>query len=129
MTERRENAMRVYASQFGVPDSEVTAILTESFGPRMAEEALASMGGSAWDGVLTWKERSLAVVAALIAQGGVEDRLRAHIRWAARNGATREELDALVSMLAVYVGYPRAAAGMSVLIEELGPLPGGRDEE
>ena len=95
------------------------------FGKRMAEEALSAMGGTAWDEVLTWKERSLIVVSALIAQGGVEDRLRTHIGWAIRNGATRAELDALVSMLTVYVGYPRAAAGMAVLIEELGPLEAG----
>jgi 4-carboxymuconolactone decarboxylase len=122
MSERRERAIRVYASQFDISEGEVLEVLTEMFGARMAEEALASMGGAAWDDVLTWKERSLAVVAALIAQGGAEDRLRSHIRWAVRNGATREELDALVSMLTVYVGYPRASAGMSVLIEELGPL-------
>jgi 4-carboxymuconolactone decarboxylase len=126
VSERPDRAKRVYGSQFDIPADEVPRVLTELFGGRMAEEALHSMGGSAWDNALSWKERSLAVIAALIAQGGVEDRLRTHIHWAVRNGATREELDALVSMLTVYVGYPRATAGMKVLIEELGPLESER---
>jgi alkylhydroperoxidase/carboxymuconolactone decarboxylase family protein YurZ len=122
MSERPGRAKRVYGSQFGIAEDEVPGALTEMFGARMAEEALYSMGGSAWDDALSWKERSLAVIAVLIALGGVEDRLRTHIHWAIQNGATRQELDALVSMLTVYVGYPRAVAGMKVLIEELGPL-------
>jgi alkylhydroperoxidase/carboxymuconolactone decarboxylase family protein YurZ len=119
---RPDRAKRVYGSQFDVPPDDIPGALTEMFGPRMTEEALYAMGGTAWDDALSWKERSLAVIAVLIAQGGVEDRLRTHIRWAVRNGATREELDALVSMLTVYVGYPRAVAGMEVLLEELGPV-------
>lgn len=121
MSDRRDTAIEVYASQLDLPAEEVPAELYRLFGPRMAEEGLASMGGAAWDETLSRRERSMIVVAALIAQGGVDGRLRTHIRWAIRNGVSRDELDALVSMLAVYVGYPRAAAGMSLLIEELGP--------
>jgi 4-carboxymuconolactone decarboxylase len=122
MSHRQENAIRVYASQLGISEDKVLGVLTDMFGPRMADEALGAMGGTAWDDVLTWKERSLVVVSSLITQGGVEDRLRTHIHWAIANGATREELDAVISMLTVYVGYPRAAAAMAVLIEELGSL-------
>ena len=125
MSNRQEKALRVYASQFGISEDKVLGVLTDLFGPRMADEALGAMGGTAWDDVLTWKERSLVVVSSLITQGGAEDRLRTHIHWAIANGATREELDALISMLTVYVGYPRAAAAMAVLIEELGPLDSG----
>jgi alkylhydroperoxidase/carboxymuconolactone decarboxylase family protein YurZ len=120
MGDRRDVAADVYAAQFDMPAGEVPAELRRLFGPRMAEEALASMGGTAWDATLSRRERSLIVVSALIAQGGVEGRLRTHLRWAIRNGITRDELDALVSMLTVYVGFPRAGAGMAVLIEELG---------
>ena len=80
------------------------------------------MGGTAWDETLSWKERSLIVVAVLIAQGGAEDRLRSHLRWAINNGVTRDEIEALVSMLTVYCGYPRATTGMAIVIDELGPL-------
>jgi len=120
--DRPTTATSVYASQMGIPEADVKDTLAELSGPRMAEEALFAMGGSAWDETLSWRERSMVVVSALIAQGGVTDRLRTHVRWAVRNGVTREQIDALVSMLAVYVGYPRALEGMRVVIEELGPI-------
>ena len=44
------------------------------------------------------------------------------MRWALHNGATRAELDALMVLLAGYVGYLKASVGMQLLIEELGPL-------
>lgn len=117
--ERRERGISVYASQFRLPEEAVPDRLAELFGPRMAEEGMLAMGGTAWDEVLSRRERSLSVVAALIAQGGVDDRLRGHVRWALDNGVTRDELDALISMLAIYVGYPRATAGMSIVKQEL----------
>jgi 4-carboxymuconolactone decarboxylase len=117
--ERRARGISVYASQFRLPEAAVPDRLVELFGARMAEEGMQAMGGTAWDDVLPRRERSLIVVAALIALGGVEDRLRAHVRWAVDNGVTRDELDALVSMLAIYVGYPRVIAGMNVVKEEL----------
>ena len=62
------------------------------------------------------------MVAALIAQGGVEERLRGHVRWAIEHGSTREELEALVALLAVDVGYPRASVGMEIVRDELDRL-------
>jgi 4-carboxymuconolactone decarboxylase len=62
------------------------------------------------------------VVAALIAQGGVDPRLRGHVRWAIEHGSNREELEALVTLLAVYVGFPRASAGMEIVRDELAKL-------
>src|SRR2546427_8331559 len=121
--DRPGTAMSVYAGQLGVAPESVPDELTRLFGARMAAEALYAMGGSAWDDALSRRERSMIVISALIAQGAVVGRLRPHVRWAITNGVTRDELDALVAMLAVYVGYPRAAEGMTVLIEELGPLP------
>jgi alkylhydroperoxidase/carboxymuconolactone decarboxylase family protein YurZ len=118
--ERRAAGARAYASQFAVPASEVPALLNEWFGARMAEEGLMAMGGSAWDDTLSRRERSMIVVGALIALGGVDERLRGHVRAALANGVTHDELDALASMLAVYVGFPRATAGMRV-IKELEP--------
>jgi alkylhydroperoxidase/carboxymuconolactone decarboxylase family protein YurZ len=74
--------------------------------------------GVAWtDEELTLRERSLVVIAVLAAQGGVEARLRSHVRWALDHGATADELDALAALLAVYVGYPRASAATEVIRE------------
>jgi 4-carboxymuconolactone decarboxylase len=127
-SDRKSVAAGVYSGQLEVPEAEVADELMKLFGPRMAEEALYAMGGSAWDDTLSWRERSMIVISALIAQGAVVGRLRPHVRWAIANGVTRDELDALVSMLTVYVGYPRAAEGMTVVIEELGPSSSERSD-
>ena len=47
------------------------------------------------------------VLAALITQGGVESRLRGHVRWAIAHDVTPAQLDALVALLANYVGFRR----------------------
>ena len=121
--DRYERGLDAYASQLGIPREEVAGWFAERFGERFAEEAI-STAGAAWpeEDVLSLRDRSLIVVAALIAQGGVEDRLRSHVRWAIEHGSTREELDAVVTLLAVYCGFPRASTGMEVVREELDRL-------
>jgi 4-carboxymuconolactone decarboxylase len=89
-------------------------------GDRMAREAITAAGGAWVDDCLSPRDRSLIVVASLVTQGGAEQRLRGHLRWALENGATREELEALASLLAVYAGYPRASTAIEVLRDELG---------
>ena len=118
--DRYARGIDAYASQFGIPHEEVTSTFAARFGERFAEEAI-NAGGGAWpaDDALSLRDRSLIVVAALIVQGGVESRLRGHVRWAIEHGSTREELEALVTLLAVYAGFPRASVGMEVVREEL----------
>ena len=117
--DRYERGLDAYASQFRLPRDEVEPWFREHFGGRFAEEAI-NAGGGAWpDDCLSLRDRSLIVLAAMIAQGGLEARVRTHVRWAVDHGATREELEALVTLLAVYAGYPRASAGMEVVREEL----------
>ena len=120
--ERRERGLDAYASQFGIDRDEVPGWLEERFGRRFGEEAINAAGGAWVDDCLSLRDRSLVVVAALVAQAGVDDRLRGHVRWALEHGSTREELEALVTLLAVYVGFPRASAGMEVVRDELGRL-------
>ena len=122
-SDRYERGLDAYASQFGIPREEVPAWFAERFGDRFAEEAINTAGG-AWplEDVLTLRDRSLIVVAVLIAQGGVEERLRSHVRWAIEHGSTREELEALVTLLGIYCGFPRASTGMEIVREELDRL-------
>ena len=122
MTERYERGLDAYASQFGIPRDEVAGWFTDRFGERFGEEAINAAAGAWVDDCLSLRDRSLIVVAALIAQGGVEARLRGHIRWAIEHGSTRQELEALATLLAVYVGYPRASAGMEVVRDELAQM-------
>jgi 4-carboxymuconolactone decarboxylase len=120
--DRRASGIAMYASQFGISEEEVPAFMADLLGPNMAEEAQYASARTWSDQDLSMRDRSLIVIASLVTQGGVEARLRGHLQWALRNGATRAELDALMVLLASYVGYPKASVGMELLIEELGPL-------
>lgn len=113
--DREARGRQVYASQFRLPEDEAVAELERLVGERMAKEAINALAAAWVDDCLSLRDRSLVVLAALIAQGGVEARLRVHVRWALDHGVTPEQLDALATLLAVYVGYPRAAAGMEVI--------------
>jgi len=118
--DRRARGIAAYASQFGVPGNEAEETLAGMVGPRMAEEAIQA-AGAAWsaDSPLSLRERSLVVVAALASQGGADARLRSHLRWAIEHGVSAEELEAALTLLAVYTGFPRASVAMELLREEL----------
>ena len=122
MDDRYERGLDAFASQFDLARDEVEARMRERFGERFAEEAIRATGGAWPDDVLSLRDRSLIVVAALVAQGEVEPRLRSHVRWAIVHGSSREELEALVTMLGVYAGYPRASVAMEVVRDELDQL-------
>jgi 4-carboxymuconolactone decarboxylase len=119
---REERGADAYASQLGMTRDEALLWFKEQFGERFAEEAVNAAGGAWVDDCLTPRDRSLVVVAALVTQGGVDDRLRTHIRWAVERGSSREELEALVTLLAVYVGYPRASIAMELVRAELSEI-------
>jgi len=122
VSERYERGLDAYSSQLGIERDAVPGWFTERFGARFAEEAINAAGG-AWHGEgLSQRERSLVVVAALITQGGVEARLRGHIRWAVEHGCSGEELEAVATLLAVYAGYPKASVGLELIREELARL-------
>jgi 4-carboxymuconolactone decarboxylase len=117
---RRSRGIAAYASQFAIPEDEVEPHLTALLGRRMASEAIAAAGGGAWEeGVLSLRERSLIVLASLITQGGVEDRLRGHVRWAFAHGVTPAALEELATLLAIYTGYPRASTAMQIIQAEM----------
>ena len=122
MTDRYERGLDAYAGQLGIERATVPGWFASRFGERFADEAINAAGGAWNDDVLDLRERSLIVIAALVAQGGVEVRLRSHVRWAVAHGVTRDELEALVTLLAVYVGFPRASTAMEVVRAELDPL-------
>jgi 4-carboxymuconolactone decarboxylase len=122
---RRARGLAAYASQFGIAESEVPAHLGALVGDRMAGEAISSAGGGAWEeSVLTLRERSMIVLASLITQGGVDARLRGHVRWAVEHGVTAEQIEELATLLAIYAGFPRAATAMESIRAELAALEG-----
>jgi len=119
VSERYERGLEAYASQMGITPEEVPVWFGERFGDRFAEEAINATGGAWPDDCLSLRDRSLVVLTALIVQGGVEARLRGHVRWAIEHGSTREELEALATLLAVYAGYPKASVGLEIIRNEL----------
>src|SRR5215470_13429479 len=123
--ERYERGLDAYASQFGILREDVPQWFTDRYGVEFGTEAINAAGGAWSDDRLSLRDRSLVVVTALIALGGVEERLRGHVRWAIDHGATRDELEALAALLAVYVGYARASVGLEIIREELAGLDAG----
>jgi len=119
---RYERGLEVYASQFQIPPEAVASWLAERVGERFGEETILSAAGAWVDDELSLRDRSLIVVAALIIQGGAEQQLRVHTRWAIHHGCTRQQLEALATLLGVYTGYPRAGNGLMVVREELAKL-------
>ncbi len=122
MSERYERGLDAYASQLRVAREDVPAWFVERFGERFAEEAINSAGGAWPDDCLSLRDRSLIVLTALIVQGGVEARLRGHVRWAIDHGSTREELEALATLLAPYAGFPKASTGLEIIQDELAKM-------
>lgn len=120
--DRYARARRAYAIQLEVPEEELEQRLAELLGERMAADAMA-VGETAWvDDALSLRDRSLIVLAALAAQGGVESRMRGHVRLALAHGLTPEELEAAMALLGVYAGYPKASVAIEVVADELEQL-------
>ena len=118
MAEADERAARgraAFASQFRLTEDEAVAELERMVGKRMAAEAINAAAGAWVDDCLSLRDRSLVVLAALVAVGGLEARLRTHVRWALDHGVTAEELDAMGALLAVYVGFGRASVAMEAI--------------
>jgi 4-carboxymuconolactone decarboxylase len=113
--DRAARGRRAYASQFRLSENEAVAELERMVGERMAAEAISAAGGAWVDDALSLRDRSLVVLAALVTQAGVDDRLRGHTRWALDHGLTPDELEAMATLLAVYIGYPRASVAIEVI--------------
>ena len=127
--DRTARGRAAYASQFRLPESEAVEELERIVGERMATEAINAAGGAWVEDGLSLRDRSLVVVAALVTQGAVEERLRAHARWALEHGLTPDELEAMCTLLAVYVGYPRASVAIEVIRDVVAAEAGGESEE
>ena len=120
--DRHARARRAYSIQLQVPEEEVTETLAELLGERMAADAM-TVGETAWvDDTLSLRDRSLIVLSALAAQGGVESRMRGHVRLALAHGVTPAEMEAAMARLGVYAGYPRASVAIEVVADELARL-------
>lgn len=72
------------------------------------------------DDALSKRDRSLITIAALVAVHGTAE-LPAHLRRAVENGATKEELSAVITHMAFYAGFPAAISASAIATDTLGP--------
>ncbi|MDT0264161.1 carboxymuconolactone decarboxylase family protein [Jatrophihabitans lederbergiae] len=113
---RRAGGISAYAKIFGVPEQEVPAVFAARVGSTFAEEALHAAGGPAWSHpALTGRDRSIAIITALAGQGVSGDRLSTHLRLGRQHGLDEDALSALMTLLAGYIGYPRASLAMETI--------------
>ncbi|MFF6995778.1 carboxymuconolactone decarboxylase family protein [Streptomyces sp. NPDC008313] len=113
---RRERGISVYAKIFDVPEQDVPAAFATRVGLPFAEEQLHAAGGAAWTHpALTQRDRDIAVITALTSQGVAGDRLDTHLRLAQQHGLDKDALTALMALLAIYLGYPRASLAMETV--------------
>lgn len=66
---------------------------------------------------LDLRSREIAVVGALTALGHAAPQLKVHINAALNVGVTRKEVVEIITMMAVYAGFPAALNGMAVAKE------------
>ena len=101
---------------------EVPGWFGDAVGDRFGEEAIQSATNAWTDDELSLRDRSLIVIAALIAEGDLEAQLRIHTRWALDHGSAPAELEALATLLAIYTGFARASRGLMIMRDELANL-------
>ncbi|MGF2623899.1 carboxymuconolactone decarboxylase family protein [Bacillus cereus] len=68
------------------------------------------------DPTLTSRERSLCTLSALISIGNTEQ-LPFHLQLAEKNGISKKEIIALITHMAFYVGWPKAASLLNIIIK------------
>lgn len=103
-------------------DSFVDAALakTNTFDLPLQEMVFENAWGSTWsqDTSLSLREKSLITISMLIAQKAW-DELEGHIRGAVNNGASNEEIRAVIMHASIYCGFPGALSAMKIAKEIL----------
>jgi 4-carboxymuconolactone decarboxylase len=107
----------VYARNLGVPEDEAESMLAARAGAQYAREAFLAAGGPGWSGTeLTGRDRSVAVIAALVGQHVVDARLTTYLNAARAAGVTEEGLAELMVLLTSYLGQPAASVAMAAVL-------------
>ena len=120
---RRQRGIAAYARILAVPEQDLPAAFAARVGPVFAEEAFQTVGGAAWSHpALTGRDRSIALITALTAQGVSGDRLLTHLRLAQQHGLDAAALTALMTLLAPYLGLPRASLAMETVHQLTDPM-------
>ncbi|ADG77256.1 4-carboxymuconolactone decarboxylase OS=Tsukamurella paurometabola (strain ATCC 8368 / DSM /CCUG 35730 / CIP 100753 / JCM 10117 / KCTC 9821 / NBRC 16120/ NCIMB 702349 / NCTC 13040) OX=521096 GN=Tpau_0618 PE=4 SV=1 [Tsukamurella paurometabola] len=95
-------------------DAHVDRATVRGFGSDFQEFITRTAWGDVWTGTeLTRRERSIAVLTALLALGHWNE-FAMHVRAALRNGLGRDEIEAVLMQSAIYCGVPAANAAFGI---------------
>lgn len=88
------------------------------FAPQFAALNDDVLFGEVWDkeDELSAHDRSMITISALISGGNLEQ-LPAHLNIGKQNGITKEEIVAMITHLAFYVGWPKAWSAFNLAKE------------
>ncbi|MFG6475608.1 hypothetical protein ACFXP7_04395 [Microbacterium sp. P06] len=115
-TDRARSGRAVYARNFGVDDETAERLMTERAGADYTAEAYEAAGGPGWHGAaLTDRDRSIAVISALVASDVSDLRLDVYLGLARRNGLDDDGLTQLMVLLTAYIGQPYPSAAMQAV--------------
>lgn len=83
-----------------------------AFAPKFAQLNDDVLFGEVWnrDDKLSFRDRSLVTVVALMSQGLVDSSFQYHLMSAKNNGITKEEIAEILTHAAFYAGWPKAWA-------------------
>ncbi|MFI6576242.1 carboxymuconolactone decarboxylase family protein [Nocardiopsis sp. NPDC050513] len=105
-----------YALNFGVDEETAERLMTQRAGAQYTAEAYEAAGGPGWQGqALTDRDRSIAVIAALVASHVIDERLDVYLGLARRNGVDEAGLTQLMILLTAYLGQPYPSAAMRLV--------------
>ena len=106
----------IYARNFGVDGAEAERLLTERAGAEFTQEVFEAAGGPGWHSpALTDRDRSIAVIAALVGQNVTDERLMTYLSLARRNGVDQQGLTTLMVLLTAYIGQPYTSLAMETV--------------
>lgn len=107
---------RVYARNFGVDEATAQRLMEDRAGAAFVAEAFLAAGGPGWSGAhLNDRDRAVATIAALVAQGVTDDRLAVYLGVARRNGIDDDGLTELMILLTAYIGQPSTSLAMQTV--------------
>ena len=114
MTEmsRYEQGLGVFERLWGKSRAEKVEKMLEGFSPGMRQYVIEAMSVYT-NPALEPKIRSLCTISALTVLGRSEE-LRMHVIGALNNGATKEEIQEVLTQMALYGGIPFAIGAFSV---------------
>jgi 4-carboxymuconolactone decarboxylase len=99
-----------------VDEAEAEKILTGRVGADFPREVFEAAGGPGWQSTaLTDRDRSIAIIAALVCQNVTDERLSTYLSLAPRNGADQQGFTALVVLLTAYVGQAYTSLAMEMV--------------